>query len=228
MSKPVLFWLALLFLVAGGTFGWLAYRQSQGGRFGSVATVDTSYLAEPDLSNDLLKSYALTERGGRTFRSEELAGEVSVASFFYTACPTECLQQNAKMQELAREFKGQDVVFLSISCDPEVDNPARLREYARKFEADEKQWLFLTGNLLYLRRIGAEIYQVPVDTRTHTERFIVVGRDGKLAGHFNWKEAAQMTAVRKKIAAELAKPVPAAESAEETSPRAETPAKAAE
>lgn len=239
VSAGLLFWLALLLLVMGGTILTLAMRaRGTGSLAGHQAEIDTAYLTSPDLQGvDWLKEFTLVERSGRKFASQELAGKPYLGSFFYSMCPSECIQQNTKLGELAREYSDSDFRFLSISCDPEVDHPERMREYAAKFRAHPDAWLFLTGNLLYIRRIGAEMYQVPVDVRSHTERFIAVDRSGKVRGHFNWKDPAQLTALRKlmktMLAEEAAPPPgdapknPAAEQPAATSPTdaAATPAK---
>ena len=39
-----------------------------------------------------------------------------------------------------------------FSVDPETDTPERLREYGKTFNADEKKWLFLTGDFEIIRR----------------------------------------------------------------------------
>ena len=42
--------------------------------------------------------------------------------------------------------------MVSITIDPEHDTPARLADYARKYEAG-KQWRFLTGDLEDVRTV---------------------------------------------------------------------------
>lgn len=216
ISPAVLFWVAVLLLVMGGTILVLASRARNSSVGGHVAVSDTEYLRQPDLEQGkLVTEFTLTERSGRKISSTELAGRPYLASFFYSNCPTECVQQNTKLGELAREFADQEFSFLSISCEPDIDHPARLREYADKFRPPSKAWLFLTGDLTYTRRIGAEMFQVPVDLRSHTERLIAIDRNGKLRGHFNWKDPAQMTALRKLMKVMLAEKVaPAADKPE--------------
>ena len=55
------------------------------------------------------------------------------------------------------------------------------------FNADPEHWKFLTGDMLLLRRIGAEIYVVPVDTQTHSEHLIVIDKWGQPRGRFRWR-----------------------------------------
>jgi len=109
------------------------------------------------------------------------------------------VSQNQKLKELQDEFEGQGVRFVAISVDPENDTPEVLREYAARFGADPDQWLFLTGELNYIRRIGAEIFQQPVNKQFHTERFVLVDPDGKIEGFYNWPEKRQLEALKESI-----------------------------
>jgi protein SCO1/2 len=91
------------------------------------------------------------------------------------------------MRLLQSKFKGKPIRFVSISVDPEVDTPEVLREYAESFGADPKQWLFLTGPLEYVIRIGTEMFFLPgVERRGHPDRFCLVNADGTLVGSYIW------------------------------------------
>ena len=146
-----------------------------------------------------LSRVELTERSGDLVKSEDLLGSPYVVSFFFTTCPSICPQQNTKLKELQDAFRGQDVKFLAISVDPEKDTPEVLREYAARYGADPEQWLFLTGDLNYIRRIAAEIFQQPVDKGFHTERFVLVDSAGKIEGMYSWRESLQLTKLRDTI-----------------------------
>jgi protein SCO1/2 len=89
---------------------------------------------------------------------------------------------------LQEQFSGQPIRWISITCDPEVDNPEVLSIYAEQFKADPEQWLFLTGELDYIRRVGAEIFFVPVDRRFHADKFLLVDADGNLFRTYDWAE----------------------------------------
>ncbi|QDV87883.1 SCO family protein [Planctomycetes bacterium TBK1r] len=139
-----------------------------------------------------LSRFELTERSGELVKSEDLLGQPYVVSFFFTTCPSVCPQQNQKLKELQERFRGEGVKFLAISVDPERDTPEVLRQYAARFGADKDQWLFLTGDLTYIRRIGAEIFQQPIDKGFHTEKFVLVDPKGKIEGFYSWPESRQM------------------------------------
>ncbi|MEZ6090797.1 MAG: SCO family protein [Pirellulaceae bacterium] len=146
-----------------------------------------------------LSEFELTERSGKTVSSQDLLGQPYVVSFFFTTCPSTCPMQNEKLKILQEEFYGEGVRFLSVSCDPEVDTPEVLSEYAKRFEADENQWLFLTGDLNYIRRVGAEVFRLPVNRRFHTDRFVLVDGQGEIAAIYEWPEPEQFDRLKQDI-----------------------------
>lgn len=143
--------------------------------------------------------YALTERSGQSMGTAELAGQPHVVSFFFSTCPSVCKLQNEKMQQLQTEFAGQGIRFVAISVDPVVDTPEVLAEYAKRYRADEDQWLFFTGDMTYIRRVAAEVYGVAVSEKFHTEKFILVNAEGDVVGYYTWTDPTQFQRLKKDI-----------------------------
>jgi protein SCO1/2 len=146
-----------------------------------------------------MTDFELIERTGNTVSSEELKGQPYVVSFFFSTCPSICIQQNQKVQQLQSEFEGQGVRFVSISVDPETDTPEALREYAARFGADPEKWLFMTGDLTYIRRVGAEVFRLAVDEKFHTEKFVLVDPKGEIVGYYSWPEPKQFEKLKADI-----------------------------
>lgn len=73
--------------------------------------------------------------------------ERTVISFIFTSCAGICPMITANMARAipALDAFGDDYQILLISVDPEHDTPARLSEYARRFDTDAKI-RFLTGD----------------------------------------------------------------------------------
>jgi protein SCO1 len=193
------------FVASGTLFAVMAYRLAANYREasagavgrGSASAVDAEYQKLPaDSQGDLLDGFTLTERSGRVVQWGDLKGKVRVVSFFFSSCPASCLQQNMKTRDLARAYAGKDVVFVAITCDPDIDSPERLREYATKLEAQGDNWLFLTGNLAYIRRVASEIFNVALDKQTHSERFIVCDQAGEIRGRYMWNKLDEMAELR--------------------------------
>src|SRR6056297_3645955 len=155
--------------------------------------------SKPPEDEEWLSRFVLTERSGKSVSSEDLAGHPYVISFFFSTCPASCVSQNQKLKALQDQFEGQGVRFVAISVDPETDTPEKLREYAARFGADKDQWLFMTGDLTYIRRVGVEIFMQPIDQKFHTERFVLVDPKGEIEGFYNWPEEKQFQRLQEKI-----------------------------
>lgn len=176
-----------------------AIRNNQGAAVGhgSESEIDREYQKLPPGSDvDWLKDFTLTERNGKTVQWSGLAGQVRVVSFFFSSCPANCLQQNLKVREIERAYAGKNLTCVSITCDPDIDSPGRLNEYAVKLEATNNQWLFLTGKLIYIRRVASEVFNVPLDKQTHTEKLIVCDKWGNIRGTFAWNKLDEMAQLR--------------------------------
>ncbi len=148
---------------------------------------------------DWLSSFELIERSGETIHSQELRGQPYVVGFFFTLCPSICLNQNAKVKELQDKYLGQPIRLLSISCDPEVDRPEVLREYAQRFDADPEQWLFLTGEMDYITRVAGEMYFLAAERRFHAEKFVLVDGEGNNVGFYTWSDPLQFKELERDI-----------------------------
>lgn len=97
-----------------------------------------------------LPRFTLTDQDGRPFGSDDLDGKVWVADFMFTRCNGVCPMLSANMQALQTQLSEhprwrQDIRMVSLSVDSEHDTPAVLRAYAERFEAQQGQWTFLTG-----------------------------------------------------------------------------------
>ncbi len=186
-SKLAIFWLAVLFLFSGGMTIWFAVGPS---RSGPAVQVNANSTSAEGADNDEppLKEFTLTERSGKPFHSKSLDGQVWVTSFFFASCPATCMRKNWKVKELESQYGPRGVRFVSITCDPSRDTPPALARYAKTFDADPQQWLFLTGRLDYIQRIGDDIFQQTVKPQGHTEYLIVVDQQGEIRGYFDWRK----------------------------------------
>ncbi|MBC8291863.1 MAG: SCO family protein [Proteobacteria bacterium] len=108
------------------------------------------------------ESILLDQRGRELkFYTDVLKDQVVVVNFIFTRCPGTCPVQTAKMSELYKELGGEmgkTVRFVSISVDPDNDTPAKLLEFADRYDVGDG-WFFLTGEQESLdqvtRRLGA-------------------------------------------------------------------------
>lgn len=91
----------------------------------------------------------LLDQDGRRVRfyTDLVKGKTVVINFIFTTCTTICPPLGAtfaRVQKDLGERTGRDVHFISISVDPAVDTPERLKAWGAKFHAG-RGWTFVTG-----------------------------------------------------------------------------------
>ncbi len=106
-------------------------------------------LAASPMGADYFSNITLTTQDGKNVRfyDDLLKGKSVAINIIYTSCTDECPLETARMSEVQRLLgprMGRDIMFYSISIDPEHDTPAVLKDYAKKFGVGPG-WLFLTG-----------------------------------------------------------------------------------
>lgn len=109
-----------------------------------------AYTAEAARVNQLMKDQPqfpdvmLEDSNGRTYSFSEFKNKYVFITFIYTFCPTVCVDLEMNMAEvyaqIPEQYIGEDIVFLSISFDPERDDPARLDQYKDFFNSDGETW----------------------------------------------------------------------------------------
>jgi protein SCO1 len=115
------------------------------------------------------------------------AGKIVLISFFYTHCPLPdyCFRLSNNLGNVQRRFKarmGRDLILLSVTFDPAVDQPEVLGNYARIWNADPN-WHFLNGPLPEVRRVcdmfGVNFWPNEAELM-HSLHTVMVDRQGRL------------------------------------------------
>lgn len=92
----------------------------------------------------------LLDQNGKSVHLEPdlVQGKIVVMSFIYTSCTTVCPVVSSIMGKVQKQLGarvGDEVQLVSISIDPQRDDPKRLQEYARSFQQGPG-WSWLTGS----------------------------------------------------------------------------------
>jgi cytochrome oxidase Cu insertion factor (SCO1/SenC/PrrC family) len=110
------------------------------------------------------------------FYSDVLAGRTVLINVIYTSCKDACpllTQQLVQVrQALPTGLFGQRVHFVSISSDPDTDDPAALRRFAREQGASDPGWTFLTGRKAHVEQILKRLGQYSETVEGHSTLFI--------------------------------------------------------
>lgn len=112
------------------------------------------------------------------FYSDLLKGKTVIINSFFATCQGSCLpitRNLEKVQEALGDRLGKDARIISISVDPEVDTPAELKAFGRKFHA-RAGWYFLTGSKENVEFVLKKIGQFVSDKQDHYN-IVIIGND---------------------------------------------------
>ncbi len=129
------------------------------------------------------------DQDAQLFRASQMDGRVWVVDFFYTTCPGPCPALSSRLSALHRQFSvNPRVGFLSISSNPEKDQPEVLKLYADKFGADAR-WRFLTGDKAQIFSVANEGFKMGLtegaadgEPVTHGTRLLLIDSEGWVRG----------------------------------------------
>lgn len=132
--------------------------------------------------------FTLIESHGQPVTRDDLVGKIWVANLMFTSCGDTCPRLSAAMSDLDRALGlRDDVRLVSITITPEYDQPAVLLAYAERFQASAK-WIFLTGERAQIVKLANEGFWLSAGTPgtvTHSDKFVLVDREGKVRGFFD-------------------------------------------
>jgi len=141
-------------------------------------------------TGDPVPDFSLTSEAGERIRLADLRGKIVAIHFLYTRCPLPdvCPRLAASFATFQRRFgdrMGADLVFLSITVDPDFDTPVILAEYARRWGAKSPGWRFLTGDVAPIAASLGEVYWTDEGSIGHNSTTSIVDRNGRLAATLN-------------------------------------------
>ena len=141
-----------------------------------------------------LSDFRLVNQDGRLIPLSDFQQKTIFLSFIYTRCPMPgmCPLQTNKMvgiQKMVNQTSQDDVVFLTVTFDPEYDTPKVLREYAGRYGADLSNWYFLTGDKAEIDRLIQQVdltYEKLSDGMIgHNMKSVIIARDGSVQQIFH-------------------------------------------
>lgn len=160
-----------------------------------------------------LGRWELVNEQGQPISNESLKGQVWIASFFFSRCPSVCPQQQADFQKILthvddlRADGKPPIKLVSFSVDPEFDTPAVLKAYAEKRGADPKTWSFVTGSEADLKALLVDRMMADMGERTvlpqkgpdgeelfdisHLNKFVLIDQNGDVRGFWGTDDLAR-------------------------------------
>ena len=140
---------------------------------------------------DAFPDYVLTNQLGEAFHLESSKGQALAVTFLFTRCPfpTFCPKMAANFQAAQQKLEAipgapSNWHLLSVSFDPEFDQPAILKAYAEGHGYNPRRWTFATGALVDVtamgEQVGLQFWREQPASLSHNLRTVVVDRQGHL------------------------------------------------
>lgn len=132
--------------------------------------------------------FSLTNQDGKTITQDFYKGKVYVVEFFFATCPSICPVMNQNMLEVEREFMGnKNFGIVSITINPEHDNPKVLKDYATNLGVTSENWNFLTGDKQYIFDLANKNFKIFAGENKkvaggfeHSGLFALIDKNGKV------------------------------------------------
>ena len=130
-------------------------------------------------SSSKIPNTRILDQNGKqlNFYDDLIKGKTVAVNFIFTTCTTVCPPLTAtfrRVQQTASE-RGLDVKLVSVSVDPVVDTPERLRAFAEKFNAGQS-WTFVTGEKGEIDALLQSLGVAVTNKNDHTP-MILIGND---------------------------------------------------
>lgn len=144
--------------------------------------------------------YSLVDQAAQPFTSEDVRGDIVLYSFGFEQCDDRC----DGMEQTVRDVRARldevdmgdvDVRFVTMSLDPEHDDPASLAGQAERAGADGTEWRFVTGDSDHVSnviRAGFRTYYEPKDDGTiaFDPKLVLVDGWGVIRGEYRYQTVA--------------------------------------
>ena len=143
--------------------------------------------------NHTVSDFNLINQNGNTITSKDYENKIYIVDFFFTSCPSICPIMTNNMLKIQDEFiNNDDIMLLSMSVTPEIDNVDVLKEYAIEKGVIDSKWNITTGQKKHIYELARKSYFAVVEQGDgglqdfiHTPNFILVDTKKQIRGIYD-------------------------------------------
>lgn len=152
----------------------------------NVSVVDTVFHKIPNFS--------LTDQDSTKFDLKKIEGDIFVADFFFSTCGGICPKMTSQLTRVQERFKDvPHLKILSITVDPENDQPKVLKSYASRYKAKSGFWYFLTGeseNIYKIAKVDFMLNAMDSNVASqedfvHSDKLVLVDKNRVIRGYYD-------------------------------------------
>ncbi len=146
--------------------------------------------------------FSFINQDGDPFTEKDLNDKITILDFIFTSCAGPCPIMTHNMTGLYQSFNQvEEVQFVSITVDPDVDTQDILKQYAKINGVNDDRWQFITSNIEAikdLKKNGFMLYAEELP-RGHAIKFVLIDQNGQIRKYFDGTEEASMAVLMKDI-----------------------------
>ncbi len=141
-----------------------------------------------------IADFTFVNQNGKTIDKGTVDGKVYIANFFFSICPTVCPKMTKNLVTVQERYDSSQVLILSHTVMPWVDDVEQLKKYARLNQIDGRQWHLLTGEKSKIYALARQSYfadegfgKTVTDESDflHTEKLILIDANSRIRGVYN-------------------------------------------
>lgn len=147
--------------------------------------------------------WSLTNQEASPFGSTELKGQVYVANFIFSRCPSVCPKMLKDSQKIQQNLMGiPNVKMLTFTVDPKHDTPQVLKQLSEQYSAKSGFWTFLTdpdeAKLFTLYKEGFKVNVSEAQPSkdlydiAHSEKMVLVDQKGQIRGYYPYDKTQEL------------------------------------
>ena len=141
-----------------------------------------------------IPEFSFINQNNDTITNANYDGNIYIANFIFTTCPTICPAMTINMRYIQHELsKYPNIKFLSHTVNPNYDTPEILKQYATKMRIDESNFNFVTGDKEEIYKMAASYFvnasedELAPGGFLHSEYLVIVDKEGRVrSGYSNF------------------------------------------
>jgi len=140
-----------------------------------------------------VSDFELINQNGDTITNKDYENKIYVVDFFFTRCGSICPIMTNNMKKIQDKFLENDnLMLLSISVTPNIDNVETLKKYAKSKGVINSKWNIATGNKKHIYELARKSYFAVLKKGDgglqdfiHTLNFILIDKKKQIRGIYN-------------------------------------------
>jgi len=153
-----------------------------------------------------ISDFSLTNQNGKQITQEYYENQIYIADFFFTTCPSICPIMTKNMYDIQQKTMNKNVLLVSYSVTPEIDNVDQLKKYALENKVNDNKWNLLTGDKKQIYDLARKSYLVAKNDgdggkydMIHTENFVLIDKEKRIRGFYDGTNNEEMDKLLKDV-----------------------------